>query len=188
MFGSLMVRFQAYMINALGEEEWKDLLRQAGQPEDKVYRSIKFYSDDEFDKLVEIACGKIGIDKDVLYKKLGLDFGRYLLKTYKVMFFPSWRALDVIEKAAPKVFKSIQYIDAHAPKSSVVCERVSPEEVIVHYQSERKMCPYILGIIDAMGEYFNEKLEVSHTKCQRYKGSECEIHVKLIKSNQLTSV
>jgi len=170
------------MINNLGGTEWKDILKKAGLPEDKIYRTICFYPDGEMDKLLEIACVKIGIDRDVLYKKLGLDFGRYLLKTYKVMFFPSWKTLDVIEKAAPKVFKSIQYVDLHAPKSSVVCERISPDEVIVHYQSERKMCPYILGIIDAMGEHFNEKLDVFHTRCQRNKGDECEIHVRLVKN------
>lgn len=181
MFGSLLVRFQAYMIGNLGQQAWKEILKGAGQPEDKVYRTIRFYPDDEYEKLLEIACAKIGIERDVLQKKLGLDFGRYLLKTYKVMFFPSWRTLDVIEKAAPKVFKSIQYVDLHAPKSTVRCERISPDEVVVYYQSERKMCPYILGIIDSMGEYYNEKLDVYHTKCQRNKASECEIHVKLVK-------
>lgn len=184
MIGSVLVRMQAYMKETLGESEWKELLKKAGLPEDKIYRTISFYPEDELDRLMDVACEKIAIDRDVLFKKLGFDFGMYVLETYKMMFFSSWGALEVIEKAAPKVYKSIQYVDLRAPKTSFESERISPDEVIVRYRSARKNCAYILGIIDAVGEHFNEKLEVYHTRCQKNKSDECEIHVKLVKSRR----
>jgi predicted hydrocarbon binding protein len=184
MFGSVLVRFQAYISERLGKERWEEILSGASLPPDKIYRTARFYPDEELDSLLDSASKRLNLTKDVLYRQLGLDFGRYLIKTYRVMFFPSWRTMEVIEKAAPKVYKSIQFVDLNAPKSSVNCVRLSPTEVVVHYQSPRKMCPYILGIIDSMAEYFDEKIEVSHAHCMLSGADECEIHVKLIKAQK----
>lgn len=182
MFGTVLVRFQQFVIDNYGQEEMYNIFQQLGLPKDTVFRTIKFYPDEQLDSMVEILAREVCLGQDSLYKKMGLDFGRYLIKTYKVMFFPSWRTLEVIEKAAPKVFRSIQFVDPNAPKSYVMCERLSKDEVILRYMSPRKMCPYILGIIDAMAEYFDEKVDVTHATCMRSGASECELHVKLIKA------
>jgi predicted hydrocarbon binding protein len=181
MFGAALVALQSSMIERMGSTNWKNLLVEAGLPADKVYRTARFYPDTEFFQLVEVAAAKAGISKEVLMQDLGKDFGRYLIKTYSMMFFPTWKTLDVIEKAAPKVYKTIQLVDFKALKSDVTCERLSEKEVVVHYTSPRLMCSYLQGIIFAMAEYFQEKVEVSQKQCMRVGGKECEIHVKLIK-------
>lgn len=180
MFGSVMVCLEQYMKERIGNSGWEIILANVGLEPDKTYRTVYFYPDKEFEALLKDCAAMTGMSISDLQRDLGRTFGRFLLKTYSRMFFPSWRALEVIEKAAPKVFNTIQLIDPYTPKSSVKTERVSPEEVIVYYQSPRQMCSYIMGIIDAMGMHFNEKLEVRHTTCMHKGDPLCEIHVTLV--------
>jgi hypothetical protein len=169
------------MIEKIGLQKWQSFLQKAGLPEDKIYRTARVYPDDEFNQLTEIATNNGSLTKDTLLHELGLEFGRQLIKTYSVMFYREWRTLDVIEKAAPIVFKIIQIADYNAPKSEVRCERISPNKVVVYYSSPRNMCPYILGIIDAMAQHFEEKIKTTHMCCQRKGDPQCEIHIDLIK-------
>ena len=184
MFGSVLVRFQLYMTEKLGAEGWKSLLAEAGLPTNKIYRNISFYPDDEFNHLLELSANKMHMAQTILYRDLGKDFGKYLISCYRMMFHSGWRTLDIIEKVAPKVFKISQLVDPKAPAAKVSCPRLSPIEVEVHYESPRKMCPYIMGIIDATAEHFNETVKVSHVTCMLQNDPECVIHVKLIEANK----
>lgn len=183
MFGTVMARLQKYIEVTHSTETWKEILEEAGFPPTKTYRILGHYPDAEWNVLIDLASRKLGVAKRELLHNLGKDFGRYLIRTYKIMFFPSWHSLDVIEKAAPIVYKTIQLIDPNTPKNEVGCERIAPDEVVVHYKSPRRMCDYVEGIIESMGEHFNEKLQCGHEKCMRKGGNECEIHVKLLGKN-----
>jgi hypothetical protein len=189
MFGSVMAKFQIYMVERLGTEGWKTILIEAGLPAAKNYHTIGYYPDEELELLLRVAAVKLGVSRNILFRDLGKDFGIYLISCYRMMFRSGWRTLDIIEKVAPKVFKISQLVDPKAPPSEVTCDRISPIEVIVHYNSPRKMCPYIFGIIDATGEYFEEKIWITHVRCMLEGAPECEIHVKLLqpKSGIMTS-
>ncbi len=58
MIGSVFVRFQMYMEDCHGRQSWKELLQEADFPTDKVYRSVRFYPDSEFDHLLAFALKK----------------------------------------------------------------------------------------------------------------------------------
>lgn len=178
MFGTALRCLQDHIVEKYGQHKWQALLQKAGFPPDKAYSSIRFYPDSEFERLVNAGTEEFKMDKNMLLRKFGKLFGEHLLKVYGRMFLKNWKSLEIVEKVAPKVFVTIQMVDPYTPKSSVKCERVSPDEVIVHYQSPRKMCVYISGIIDAVGEHFKEKLELTETQCMHQHKPECEIHVK----------
>jgi hypothetical protein len=184
MIGSVFVRFQMYMEDCHGRQSWKELLQEADLPTDKVYRSVRFYPDSEFDHLLAFALKKTGLDREVFLRQLGYHCGAYIIETYKMMVLPRWRTLDVVEKVGAKIYRSIQFVDINAPKSIFECERLSPEELVLRYDSPRKMCQYILGIIDAVAEHFGEKVIDFHEQCMNTDAQalECTITLRLVRA------
>ena len=176
-----LVRFQHYMIEKIGQEGWENILVSAGQPPDKKYSTVKYYPDTEFYGLIDAAVAKTGLPKDVLYRKLGKDCGQYLVKNYHAMFLKSWKTLDVIEKAAPKIYLITQVVEFHIQPKGFTTERISPNEVVIYYTSKRKLCIYFVGIIEAIAEYFNEQAVITQPCCMLNGDERCEIHVRLIK-------
>lgn len=185
MIGSVFVRFQLYMNECHGRDSWKELLKESGIPTDKIYRSVRFYPDMEFDRLLACAIVKTGLSRDVFLRRLGHHCGAYIIETYKMMVLPSWRTMDVVEKVAGKIYRSIQFVDTNAPKSIFECERISNDELVLHYNSPRKMCFYILGIIDAVAEHFGEKIIDIHDQCMNTceEALECTVTLRLIRSS-----
>lgn len=182
LFGTALKCLQEFMIETYGEAKWRSLLAKAGLPPEKVYHTVRFYPDSEFQSLLDISSEEFRIDKNLLLRDFGKLFGEHLISVYGCMFLKQWKSLDVIEKVAPKVFVTIQFVDPYTPRSSVKCERVSPEEVVIHYHSPRKMCVYILGIIDAVGDHFREKLVIKETQCMHNNDRECVMHVRRLYS------
>lgn len=189
MIGSVFVRFQIFMNECHGRDSWNELLQAAGFPPDKVYRSVRFYPDSEFDRLLHYALVKTRMPRDIFLRRLGQHCGAYIIETYKMMVLPRWRTLDVVEKVGAKIYSSIQFVDVNAPKSVFECQRVSPEELILTYDSPRKMCQYILGIIDAVADHFGEKVIDVHETCMNTseEALACKITLRLVRAaNPLT--
>jgi len=178
MFGTALKCLQDFVLEHYGQDRWSDVLDKADLPKNKTYQSIRFYHDAEFEQLIDICSADLKLDKKALLRELGDLFGKHLISLYGGMFLKDWKSLDIIEKVAPKVFKTIQFVDPYTPKSSVRCERVSSDEVVVRYSSPRKMCVYIFGIIDAVADHFKEKLEITEERCMHHHDAECVIHVK----------
>jgi len=173
-----------------GRDSWNELLKEAGFPSDKIYRSVRFYPDSEFDRLLALAVAKTRLERNVFLRDLGRHCGAYIIETYKNMVLPRWRTLDVVEKVGAKIYRSIQFVDVNAPKSIFNCERISNEELILHYDSPRKMCSYILGIIDAVAEHFGEKIVDVHDQCMNNceEALECTITFRLVRAAKPLSV
>lgn len=184
MFGPLLVCFQNYMLSAIGQEGWESLLQKAGFPNDKTYHTLRFYPDEEFEQLLDLATIKIGISKDKLLRRLGKDFASYIANNFANMFLSSWTMLDIIEKAAPSLYNAMQMIDPNAPKSYVRTKRESPDEIALYYMSPRKMCGYVIGIIEGLADCRNEIIKISHSACMQRGATECEIHIKLVKERE----
>lgn len=189
MIGSVFVRFQLYMKECHGRDSWTELLKAAGFPSDKIYRTVRFYPDLEFDKLLACAIEKTGLPREVFLRQLGKHSGSYIIETYKMMVLPRWRTLDVVEKVGAKIYRTIQFVDVNAPKSIFECERKSNEELILHYDSPRKMCQYILGVIDAVAEHFGEKIIDIHDQCMNTneEALECTVTLRLIRAANVLS-
>lgn len=188
MIGTVFIRLQEFVEERMGYSGWQEVLEGAGLPPDKVFRTAMFYPDDYLDKLIASAIVKSGLKRDALLRKLGYHCGKYLVKSYKFIFFPGWNTLDVLEKAAPKVYKSMQFIDMYAQRSTIECKRVSPDEVRLIYKSPRRLCSYVIGIIDAIAEHFDERMEYEHSMCMNDHCNECRIDVKRVKAGRLATL
>lgn len=182
MMGSILAKLQVYLIERLGQDCWQSILVEAGLPPNKIYHTIQFYPDIELEHIINAACTKLHKPKEALYREIGKDFGKYLIGAYGLMFFPSWKTIDVIDKISPKIYKILQLIDPKTPKSEVRTKRISKNEVLVYYQSPRRMCEFIEGVYVAAGEHFKENIEIKQLQCMHQEAPECEIQIKLVES------
>lgn len=168
------------MIDKLGQDIWHSILVDAGLPPNKIYHTIQFYPDEELEHIITASSYKLGKSKEAIYREIGKDFGKYLISAYGLMFFPSWKTIDVIEKISPKIYKILQLIDPHTPKSEVRTKRISKNEVIVYYQSPRKMCEFIEGVYEGAAIHFKENIQITQLHCMHNGAPECELQIKLL--------
>ncbi|MCU7811209.1 MAG: heme NO-binding domain-containing protein [Candidatus Thiodiazotropha sp. (ex Notomyrtea botanica)] len=61
-------------------------------------------------------------------------------------------------------------------------QRESEDVLIVNYQSHRKLCPVVRGIIRGLGEMFSEYFDIDETQCMHHGMEKCIMHVTRLAS------
>src|SRR6266853_3005063 len=110
------------------------------------------------------------------------DFGEFitpsLMGMYGHLMKPDWRALDVIENTERTVHSVVRVQNPGAKPPKLRTARLSPEEVILIYDSPRQLCGLAKGIGKGLAKHFKETLLISETRCMHKGASSCEIHFR----------
>ncbi len=179
MHGIIFQELQQYVETKLGNETWVSLLQAAGM-EGRVFMPTKSYPDEEATALVTIASEMTGTPAaDILE-----DFGKFIVpdlyKLFGMLIRPEWKTLDVVENAERSIHTAIRAKDPNAKPPELACTRLGPDEVLIEYSSDRKMCAVAVGIAKGIAEHYSEKLEVTHDTCMLKGDPHCKIGFKRV--------
>jgi predicted hydrocarbon binding protein len=153
-----------------GEPTWQTLLEAQGHKY-KMYFPVKDYADEEIVALVQTASNALNIPVPDVLEDFGAYVGPELLSFYHMYIKEkNLRTFDVIEVAGSKINP-----DRKPPKLS--SHRESPDVLIVDYQSHRKLCPVVRGIIRGLGEKFGERFDINETQCMLRGADKCSMRV-----------
>ena len=65
--------------------------------------------------------------------------------------------------------------EAVTPK--FIYEQPAADQLIIHYQSERKLCAFMEGLIDGVAKHFNTRIDYHQSACMHHGADECEFHL-----------
>lgn len=179
MHGSIFLQLKEYVEQKLGKGSWNKLLQAAGFEPNKTFLATNTYSDADIQKLVDTGVKITGISAAALLEDFGLFLGGYLLKSYSVLVDPSWSTLEFLEKTEPCIHKALKASGAKVAPPEISSERISPKEVVIHYNSYRRMCHLAVGIIKAVAKSRGEAVTVRQKKCMHLGDPACEIVVTI---------
>lgn len=77
---------------------------------------------------------------------------------------------SVIHVEVRKLFR-----DARPPR--ILCRDTGPDELVLRYESERKLCTLATGLLEGAGEYFATPLTWTETQCASRGADACELRV-----------
>ncbi|MBS0618171.1 MAG: heme NO-binding domain-containing protein [Spirochaetes bacterium] len=159
MHGMVFSELKKFVEIALGAQGWDQLLTDSGLGK-KVYLSSKAYPDEEIVALISGASQKTGKPLNELLRDFGTFIAPSLISLYGHLLDPEWRTLDVIEQTEEVVHTVVRAKNPGAEPPKLIVERLSPDEVVLHYKSARKLADVAVGIGRGVGKHFKEKLEI----------------------------
>jgi len=180
MHGIIFSELKKYVDTRFGGDTWNNLLKESGIGS-KLYMPIQEYPDEEAVALVSAASKMTGKSIPTILE----DFGEFivpdLMKMYWALIKPEWKTLDFIENTEETIHKVVRIKNPGANPPKIKCHRPSPDEVIITYNSPRRMCALVKGIVKGAAKFFNEQILVAETNCMLKGDSSCKISVKLVK-------
>jgi len=102
------------------------------------------------------------------------------MSVYKPFVKPEWKTLDMIEHTENNIHRAVRLRDPLAVPPRLKVRRVSPSEVVVIYESERRMCALAKGIARGVATYYGERIETNDLTCLLKGQASCTIAIKLI--------
>lgn len=167
------------VIQEFGENTWDDLLDAAGL--DGAYTSLGNYDDAEIFKLVGVASEKLKLPPDEVLRWFGRTSMPLLQKRYPGFFAPHDNtrsfALTLNDIIHPEVRKL--YPGAITPVFDF--DNSNPEELVMGYQSARKLCALAEGFLAGAAEHYGERLDFQQPCCMNRGDQKCVFNLKFAK-------
>ncbi len=173
MKGIIFKHFESFVVENFGDEVFEDILDSTEVVTDGPFVGPGTYPDEDLFALVGTAIGMLNISlADALYA-----FGVYLfdkLAAAAPIFIESSKDLrsflltihSVIHVEVRKLFPG-----AETPNFSY--EEPADDQLVMHYTSNRKLCPLVRGLLDGAAKSFNEKLVCKESACMHEGADFC---------------
>ena len=159
MHGIVYQQLMEFVKQGHGEDALNNILKDAGL-EGKFYSATKSHPDEDIEAIVASACKALGTDRDTVLEAFGVYIAPDLLKIFSSYVKNDWKAMDLLEHIETTIHKSVRITNPEADPPALKIERVSDNEVLIHYSSQRKMIALGVGIIKAIGDHYNESMSI----------------------------
>ncbi len=173
----IFAELKKFAESKFGVEAWEALRSEAGLAS-KDFLSKVSYPDEDGARLVAAASRMTGRPANEILE----DFGEFLapayLKHYGMLVRPEWRTLEAIEHTESMIHAILRVRDPNARPPELRVRRTGPDEVVLVYDSQRKMCGVAKGIARALAKHYGERLSIVDVRCQHRGSAECEIVFK----------
>jgi hypothetical protein len=176
MHGTIFVELKKYAEAKLGSEAWARLIDEAGLQD--RYSAFEHYPDEHAGRLVATAARVTGQDAGAILEDFGEFIAPDLLEMYWALVAPEWKTLDVIEHTETAIHEVVRLEKPGASPPRLRVARTGPDEVLITYDSERRMCRVAVGIAKGLARHFQEAVEVEQPSCMLEGGSHCLIRVR----------
>jgi hypothetical protein len=110
-------------------------------------------------------------------------FGEALVPTYLTLYAallkPEWRTLDVIEHTEETIHRVVRMRQPGAEPPRLHSQRTRPDEVVLRYDSPRRLCAVARGIGRGLAAHYGERLAISETTCMLKADPLCTISFRV---------
>lgn len=173
MLGIIFSQFREFTADRFGADLWLELRSQVPMP--PAFSRSQSYPDEALVGLLEAAVRRTGVSRDTLLT----DFGRFLApalaRTFQSLIDPTWTTLDLLEHTERVIHEAIRERHPQARPPLLACRRERGDEVILVYESPRRLCALAKGIARGVAEMYGEPLSVEDLACMDRGEARCRI-------------
>jgi len=179
MHGLILTELKRFAGAQLGHAAWQGLLQEAGL-EKRLYVSSGKYPDAEVMAIVEGLAQRTGKDPQDLLVEFGRFIAPTLMSAFKPFIKPQWKTLEMIEHTEENIHRAARIHDPSAMPPRLQVRRVNDQQIVILYESKRKLCSVAKGIAQGVAEHYGERVEISDLTCMLRGKPSCTIAVTLI--------
>ncbi|MGQ0544832.1 MAG: heme NO-binding domain-containing protein [Betaproteobacteria bacterium] len=175
--GIIYIEIGKFAQARIGEPAWQDVVRQAGVPQ-RLYYRVADYPDEEAFALLAGLSMKLQQPVGTVLE----DFGEFvvpdLLRMSRYWLQPEWRTLEVIANTEQTIHETLRSEGSNTNPPRLRCRRTGPDEVVVTYDSPRRLCSLAIGIIRGLALHYDETIAITQPACMLQGAPACELVVR----------
>lgn len=168
MHGIVFASLRDYLADRHGPEA------ASGVFGDGIYSLAEAYSDERFLGLLERAASVTGLEGDDLLR----DFGEYAGRTTFTRLYPAFFALagdmrSFLLTIETRIHELVRATVPNVAPPRLAVRDVGPDAIEVTYDSPRRLCAFLEGLVLGTAGYFGEEVAWSQTACMHRGDAAC---------------
>lgn len=178
MKGHIFTVFSDLVQEKFGLETWDGLLQKTNPASGGAYTSGENYDDAELFALV----GELSKETNIPAHELVKAFGEYALAKLGALFPAFFEGQTDAKTFLLGVDHIIHvevrklYPDVKLPKISY--EDPGPKQLVIRYESARKLCALMEGLLDGVAKHFGETIQHRQVQCMHRGNSHCRFELR----------
>ncbi len=179
MHGFIHLLLEGFVSETVGPQHLRSIRRMAGI--DGPPLATRYYPDEMTTRLLQAISDYEGVTLDDLLYQFGVYFMCAPLthQHYRAFLDGHTSARSFLEQASAIHRHLAQSLKgAMLPQFHYVNH--GPELLEIIYNSPRRLCRFLQGVIQGVGQYFNEPIEIHEMECQHRGAATCRLLVRFL--------
>jgi predicted hydrocarbon binding protein len=177
MHGLIFSELKKYVETKFDAKTWDTLQEKAGL-KGNLYLAASVYPDNDLLSLMTTACQMTGMDAKTILEDFGDFIAPDLIRQYSFLVKSDWTLVDFLCNTEDTIHKIVRFHPGVAPPQLVV-RRVADDRVTISYDSKRKMCSLLKGIVRGAARHYNRTVSIVESRCMLQGDPECTVHVQV---------
>jgi predicted hydrocarbon binding protein len=177
MQGSIFTAFSEMIIEKMGMEVWNYLLTDTAPSSEGVYTNGMQYEDSEMMSLVTALSEKTKIDATTLVRDFGSYLFSYLYNSCPADITHIDNLKDFLLCIDSVIHKEVQRVYPNAYLPSFDYSETPEGDLVMYYQSKRKLCHLSEGLILSAAAHFQQKITIEQPECMHTGHEKCKLVV-----------
>lgn len=161
MKGTIVKCLEELVTKNFGRDKWEKSLKDIGLNTSTIIWTMTDFEDAEVIKLIEALCKNLGLT----FVQAADAFGEYWVNVYSQKMYPLFyerndNAKDFLLDMDNVHVKMTQMMkEAHPPRFDY--EWKDNKTLIMHYQSNRGLIDFMVGLTKGVGKFYKENIKVT---------------------------
>lgn len=175
MQGSIYTTFSDMIIEKMGMEVWDELLEKTQPKSGGTYTKGMQYEDSEMMSLVATLSEMTNIEVNILVKTFGEYLFIHLYNNSPTSLSHIDNLKDFLISIDSVIHKEVQRVHPKAYLPTFEYDEQTNGDLIMYYQSKRKLCHLSEGLIYSAATFFKEKIIIKHPQCMHKGAEKCKL-------------
>ncbi len=179
MKGIVFNILEALIVEKFGDETMEEIYANVQFSGDVLpFISPETYPDSDLYAMVTFLSKKTSIPVDDLI----FEFGKFMFPVFFIKFPVFFEKIespieflktinDIIHVEVKKIFD-----EANPPMVKV--KQIEENQILLYYNSERKLCKLLEGLLEGMASHFKTKISYTHEICMKNGADQCVYEIK----------
>jgi hypothetical protein len=179
MKGIVFNLLEAVVTRDHGPETWDALLDAAGL--DGAYTTLGNYPDDHLVRLVGAASSALQLPAHVVIRHFGRAALPLLAARYPAFFTPHADTRGFLLSLNAIIHPEVRKLYPGADTPEFVFDASSSEQLVMEYQSARRLCAFAEGMIEGAATHYGETVRIDHAKCMHDGAARCRLELTFVR-------
>lgn len=175
MKGIVFNLLEVVVTKKYGANTWDDLL-DATQL-DGAFTSLGNYPDADLFKLVGAASAALKLPPEAIVKWFGTEILPLLAGHYPQLFTPHKTSRAFILTLNNVIHPEVKKLYPGADTPDFDFDANSPDVLVMHYRSKRKLCALAEGLVEGAAAHFGEVAHIHHPECMHRGAEHCRLEL-----------
>lgn len=177
MKGVVFNLFEDFVIENWGEETYEEVLSASKLETTEPFVGPGTYPDSDLVEMLTQACGKLGVEPADALRAFGKFCFPKLAEMGKVFLEGHTHPKTFLKSVHDVIHVEVRKIYQHANPPEFTYEDPADDSLVMMYRSNRKLCAFMEGLLEATGDHFGVSINYEKTSCQLSGDERCSYNM-----------